>query len=165
MGAHMAASTQESASPAERVPDADSGAATVDPRAPRLGNALTATGLLGGVAVTHPAPVAAVAAVLGAAVLSGWRFDLYAVLCRRVALPVVGPTDEREAAAPHRFAKLMGAVGASLATVLAVGGFALAGYAVAAAVGLAATLSATTGFCIGCRLYRQVSLFRRLGVV
>lgn len=159
----MATGTHEATSPTEA--DTDRASPVVDPRAPRLGNALTAVGLLGGVAVGHPAPVAAVALVLGAAVLSGWRLDLYAALWRRVVVPLVGPTDEREAAAPHRFAKLMGAVGASLATALVVGGLPLAGYAVAAAVGLAATLSATTGFCIGCRLYRQVALFRRLGVV
>lgn len=159
----METGTHETTGATEQSSDAP--LATVDPRAPRLGNTLTATGLLGGVVLAHPAPIAAVGVVLAAAVLSGWRLDLYALAWRRVAVPLVGPTDEREAAAPHRFAKLMGAVGASLATVLLVADLALAGYALAVAVGLAATLSATTGFCIGCRLYRQVALFRRLGVV
>jgi hypothetical protein len=44
-------------------------------------------------------------------------------------------------------------------------GLPLAGYAVAGLVASLAGLAAATDVCIGCRMYRQVSLFRRLGVV
>lgn len=148
-----------------------SGAALVDPRAPRFGQALTAAGLVAGVALGEPLLVLAVAVVLDAALLSGWRLDLYGALWRRAVRPVVGRA-EPEPAAPHRFAKLLGAGMTTLATVLlfaapVVGlpALALAGYGVAALVAALAGLAATTGVCIGCRMYRQVSFLRRLGVV
>lgn len=154
-------------------------ASLVDPRAPRFGQALTATGLLAGVALQQPLLVGAVAAVLCTAVASGWRLDLWGVLWRRLAIPVVGAPADREPAAPHRFAKLVGAGFTGLATlsfaadaVLAPAavawghsGLALAGYGLAALVAALAALAATTGICLGCRMYRQVSFFRRLGVV
>lgn len=138
--------------------------AVVDPRAPRFGQALTATGLLAGIAFDRPVLVYLVAAVLGLAVASRWRYDLYAVLWRRVVGRVVEPA-EPEPAAPHRFAKLLGATGTIPASALLVGGVPVAGYAVAAAVAVAAGLGATTGVCIGCRMYRSVSAFRRLDVI
>lgn len=136
----------------------------VDPRAPRFGQAVTATLLLVGIALQAPAAVYAVAAVLVTAAATGWRVDLYGALWRSLR-PVVGEPSTRDAAAPHRFAKLLGAVGTALATALLVAGLPVAGYAVAGAVALAAGLAATTGICLGCRLYRQVGVARRLGVV
>lgn len=144
--------------------------AQVDPRAPRFGQAVTATLALSGVALGMPALVYAVAAVLGTAVASGWRLDLYAVLWRRVLTPVVGPSSEREPATPHRFARLLGAIGTALASVLlllggVVPGATAAGFAIAGVVGALAALGALTGFCLGCRLYGQVAYFRRLGIL
>lgn len=136
----------------------------VDPRAPRFGQAITTTLLLVGIAFGQPPAIYAVAIVLGAAVVSGWRLDLYAVLWRALG-PVAGAPAEREPAAPHRFARLLGAVGTALASALLLAGFAVAGYAVAAAVAAAAGLAATTGLCLGCRLYREVGAARRLGVL
>lgn len=136
----------------------------IDPRAPRFGQAVTATVLLTGLAFRLPAAVYAVAAVLLAAVLSGWRLDLYGVAWRGLR-QVVDPPAEREPASPHRFAKLVGAAGTATASGLLLGGLPVAGYAVAAVVAGAAGLAATTGICIGCRCYRQVGAAQRLGVV
>lgn len=136
----------------------------VDPRAPRFGQFLTASLLLLGVAFQLPAAVFAVAALLGTAVLSGWRVDGYGTAWRALR-PVVGPPPETEPAAPHRFAKLLGAAGSVVASALLLGGVPVAGYAVAAVVAAAAGLAATTGVCLGCRLYRQVGFARRAGVV
>lgn len=146
------------------------GARRVDPRAPRFGQALTATLALGGVAFGRPATIYLLAGVLGVAVLSGWRIDPWASLWRLVVRPAVDPPAETEAATPHRFAKLIGATFATVASLLllASGAFpaaATAGYAVAFVVGIFALVGATTGFCLGCRLYGQVSYFRRLGVL
>jgi hypothetical protein len=87
-------------------------------------------------------------------------------------IPVVGKPDEKEAAAPHRFAKLMGATFTGTAAVLlyaapAVGveALSLAGYAVAGMVAVLAAVAGVGGYCVGCRMYRQVGFFRRLGVV
>lgn len=136
----------------------------VDPRAPRFGQTITASLLLVGVAFQLPAAVYAVTVALVTAAASGWRLDLYATLWRSL-LPAVGAPPEREPAAPHRFAKLLGAVGTSLASALLLAGVPFGGYAVAAAVAGAAGLAAATGICLGCRLYRQVGFARRLGVV
>jgi hypothetical protein len=136
----------------------------VDPRAPRFGQAITAGGLLAGVAVGVPALVFGAAAVLVLAVGTGWRVDVYAVLWRTVVAPRIEPT-EPEPAAPHRFARLIGAGGTALSSVLLVAGFPAVGYAVATAIALAAGLAATTGLRLGCRMYRSVSLFQRLDVI
>lgn len=142
-----------------------SGIDQVDPRAPRFGQTLTATGLLAAIALDRPAFLFAVAAVLVTAVVSRWRLDLWALLWRHVALPVVGRPTEREPAAPHRFAKLIGATGTALASAFVLAGFPLAAYVVAGGVAAAAALAATTGICLGCRMYRQVAFARRLNVV
>lgn len=144
---------------------AESGIASVDPRAPRFGQSLTTLGLLAGILLDLPILVYAVTAVLVTAAASGWRIDLYGVLWRHVVRSFVGAPDEPEPASPHRFAKLMGATGTTIASALLLAGFPLAGYVVAGLVAAAAGLAAVTGICLGCRMYRQVSFFRRLDVV
>lgn len=146
--------------------------AMVDPRAPRFGQLVTMSGLLAGVVLREPVLVVAVAVVLNAALLSGWRLDLYAFLWQHVMIPVVGPPAEKEAAAPHRFARLMGAASTGVATVLLFAGPALggpdlapAGYAVAVLVAVLAGVAGIGDYCVGCKLYRQVGYFQRLGVV
>ncbi len=139
--------------------------ALVDPRAPRFGQAITTALLLGGVALATPELVYLTAAILGVTVLSRWRVDLYRLLWHHLVIPIVGPPAQREAAAPHRFAKLLGAVGSAIATVFLLAGVPLIGFAIAAIVGLLAGLAATTGFCLGCRMYRQVSFLRSRGIV
>ncbi|WP_207588836.1 DUF4395 family protein [Halomontanus rarus] len=137
----------------------------VDPRAPRFGQGVTATLSLAGVGTQRPALVYAVALVLGVAVLSRWRVDPYALVWRYLLIPIVGNPSEREPAPPHRFAKLLGAIGTIVASGFLLGGYSLPGFAVAAVVGLLAALGAVTGICLGCRMYRQVSFFRRHGIV
>lgn len=143
----------------------------VDPRAPRFGQAITATALLGAVALREPLLVYAVAVVLLAAVVSRWRLHLYGALWRAVAVPFVGRPAEPEPAAPHRFAQVLGAAGTTVASGLLLSGgvgtptLAVVGFAIAGLVAALAGLAAATGVCVGCRLYRQVALFRRLGLV
>lgn len=136
----------------------------VDPRAPRFGQSITATLLAVGIALGAPVAVYLVAAILVTAGATGWRLDAYGALWRSLR-PVVGRPAEREPASPHRFAKLLGAVGSALASALLLAGLTTAGFAVAALVAVAAGLAAVTGICIGCRLYRQVGVAQRLGVV
>lgn len=149
----------------EAAPDEAGDVTLIDPRAPRFGQTLTTLGLGGAIVLDFPPLLYATAVVLVAAVASGWRLDLYATLWRHVVLPIVGRPAEREPAAPHRFARVLGAIGATLASVLVLAGIPLAGYAVAGAVALLAGLAASTGICVGCKLYRQVALFRRLNIV
>ena len=146
--------------------DTDTSRATlVDPRAPRFGQALTASGLLLGILLGAPILVFLVTVVLLTAVVTRWRYDPYAILWRLLVQPAVSPPADPEPAAPHRFAKLMGTVGTSIASLLLLLGLPIAGYALAGAVAVAAGLAAVTGLCIGCRLYRQVSFFRRHSIL
>lgn len=144
----------------------------VDPRAPRFGQVITATVLSIGIVLREPAFVLAIAVILVVAVLSGWRLDLYSILWRHAMIPLLGRPAEREPAAPHRFAKLMGATFTAVATVLlftapvvALPGMALAGYALAGMVAALAALAGIGGYCLGCKMYKQVSFFQRLGIV
>lgn len=157
----MASVTSEASGTEAATP----GVAQVDPRAPRFGQTLTTLGLVAGIALQVPALVYAVAVVLNAAVLSGWRLDLYAFLWKNAMIPVVGPPERKEAASPHRFARLMGAGFTAIASVLLLSGFPLAGYAVAGMVAALAGIAAAFDICVGCKMYRQVSFFRRLDVV
>jgi len=143
---------------------ADDGVARVDPRAPRFGQTLTAIVLATAIITTTPILVYALAVVMVAAIASGWRVDVYAVLWRRGVHPLV-EAREPEPAAPHRFARLMGASGTTLAAAGLLAGVPLAGYAVAALIAGIAGVSAATGYCVGCRMYRSVSFFQRLDVV
>lgn len=138
---------------------------SVDPRAPRFGQSITASLLIIGIALQEPAFILAVAILLDTAVLSGWRIHVYGILWRRVVSRFVDPPIRREDPAPHRFATLIGAAGTSAAVVLAVVGYPLAPYGIAAAIAVAAGLGAVTGFCLGCQMYRSVSTLRRLDVV
>lgn len=140
------------------------GLAHVDPRAPRFGQALTALGLGVGILLQLPVLIYAVAAVLLTAVLTRWRYDPYGILWRVLVAPTVEP-NEPEPAAPHRFAKLMGAVGTGVASALLLLDVTIAGYVVAGVIAIPAGLGATTGFCLGCRMYKSVAFFRRLDVV
>lgn len=163
----MATST-ETASPPDHGESTDDGAgglALVDPRAPRFGQTLTTLGFGSAIVLDVPVLVYAVTIVMAAAVVSGWRVDLYAFLWRNLLIPIVGKPSEREAAAPHRFARVMGAIFGAVGSALLLAGFTLTGYAAVGIVVVLAGIAATTGLCVGCKMYRQVQFFQRLGIV
>lgn len=144
----------------------------VDPRAPRFGQLNTATLLIIGILIQAPSVVALVAVILGTAVLSNWRIDLYTVLWRRIIVHIVGRTAESEPAAPHRFAKLLGAGFTTMATILLLAGIYtgaptlfLLGYGAAGIVAVLAAVSGIGDYCVGCKLYEQVAFFHRLKIV
>jgi len=152
---------------------ADGGAAPpdmVDPRAPRFGQAITALGLAVGILLQQPLFIYAITGILAVSVLSRWRLDLYALVWRRVMLRIVGAPTVREHAAPHRFAKLLGALFTAIASVsLLVGGatgiaiVAIGGYAVASTVVVLAVAASAFDYCVGCKLYPQLSFVRQRG--
>lgn len=154
------------------TPGAGRPADVVDPRAPRFGQGITTLGLAAGIALQEPAFVYAITAILVVAAVSRWRVDLYSFLWRRLAIRAVGEPAEREPAAPHRFAKLVGATFTAVASGLLVLGTAsgtgllvTGGFLVAALVAVLAGIAAVLDICVGCRMYEQVSYFRRLGWV
>lgn len=143
----------------------DEGVTLVDPRVPRFGQSVTTLGLVAGLVLQLPILVYAVAVILLTAVLSRWRFHPYSLVWRNVIARAVDEPAEPEPAAPHRFATLLGGVGTTIASVALLLGFSTVGYAFAGAVAAAAGLAAVTGYCLGCNMYRSVSLFRRLDIV
>ena len=135
----------------------------IDSRAPRFGQAITASVLVVAVLLQVPELVYLIAGILGLAVVSKWRLDPYALLWRHGVSQAVSKPTEFEHPAPPRFAKLVGAGFTLAASAALVFGAPLVGYALATVVALLAELAATTGFCLGCRMYRQVSFFQRIG--
>lgn len=164
----MVRSGGESESTGTGTPDAT----MIDPRAARFGQSITMSVLILGIGLQEPLFILAIAVVLNAAVLSGWRLTFYGFLWHRGIHPLVGEPAESEPAAPHRFATVMGAGMSATATVLLFGApvmsiptLAPAGYALALVHAGAAAIGGVGDYCIGCRLYRQVAYLRRLGVV
>ncbi|RZS44929.1 uncharacterized protein DUF4395 [Herbihabitans rhizosphaerae] len=131
----------------------------VDPRGPRFAAWVT-TVVLAVVLVTSWWPVLAAQAVvfaLGAFV--SLRVSPYSVLYRALVAPRLGPTDEREDAAPLRFAQAVGFVFALVGTLgYAFGATTLGTVATAFALA-AAFLNAAFGFCLGCETYLLIRRF------
>lgn len=137
----------------------------VDPRAPRFGQGVTTALATGGVVFQEPELIYALTTLLVVAVASRWRIDPYRFLWMRVRR-FVDPVTTTESALPHRFARVVGAIFTTIAsfcliagTLTGIGPLALAGYGLATVVGFLAALGAFANFCLGCRMYRQVSLF------
>jgi hypothetical protein len=129
----------------------------VDPRQPRLGQAITGIVLLLGFVLDWPIVLPILAVILAAASLLGPPFNPYAHLFRALR-PRFGPPHELEEAAPPRFANT---VGFAFLAVASLAYFAfdppLAGGWVSWVLGLIvsglALLAATTGLCVGCEFY------------
>ena len=134
----------------------------VDPRQPRLGQAVTGVALLAGFLLDAPMVLPILAAVLALASIGGPTLNPYAWLFRGLRQAgAFGPPSELEEAAPPRFANTLGFVFLSLATAAAyafapplAGGWVAWGLALVVS-GLA-LLAAVTGLCVGCELYVAV---------
>jgi len=131
----------------------------VDPRGPRFAAWIT-TAVLAVVLVSGWWPLLAAQAVVFAlgAFIGLWASP-YAVLFRSLVAPRLARTDEREDAAPVRFAQGVGfafALVGSLGYAFGVTGLGIVATAFALA---AAFLNAAFGFCLGCEAYL---LIRRL---
>lgn len=88
-----------------------------------------------------------------------FQWSLWAQIYARFIWPRVGAPSRLEDARPPRFAQLLGFVLTASALVLFAAGIDVAGYGLTAlALGVAA-LNASTGWCLGCKVYL---LIRRL---
>ena len=144
-----------------------SSSVSVDPRAPRFGQTVTATIALVGVSLQEQILVYLLTLLLVVPVVTRWRVDPYSALWRNGVRRLFDAPDETESPIPHRFARVIGALMTTIASVcLLVAAWVgapvllVAGFGAAALVGVLAAVSAITGFCLGCRMYRQVSLVR-----
>lgn len=125
----------------------------VDPRGPRFAAWVT-TVVLAVVLVTSWWPLLAAQAVvfaLGAFV--SLSVSPYSVLYRYLVAPRLGPTDEREDAAPLRFAQGVGFGFAVVGTLGYATGLGTLGLVATAFALAAAFLNAAFGFCLGCETY------------
>jgi hypothetical protein len=131
----------------------------VDPRGPRFAAILT-TIVLAVVLITQWWPLLAIQTVVFAVgAFIGLKPAPYSILYRALVAPRLGPTDEREDAAPLRFAQAVGFVFALVGTI----GFALdvapLGIVATAFALFAAFLNAAFDFCLGCEMFLLIKRF------
>jgi hypothetical protein len=131
----------------------------VDPRGPRFAAILT-TVVLAVVLLTQWWPLLAIQTVVFAiGAFIGLKPAPYSIVYRTLVAPRLGPTDEREDAAPLRFAQAVGFVFALVGTI----GFALdlvpLGIVATAFALFAAFLNAAFDFCLGCEMFLLIKRF------
>jgi len=128
---------------------------TVDPRQPRVGQAITGTVLAVGFVAGWPVVLPILAAVLALASLVGGPFNPYVYAYRGVRRALRwGPPRELEEAAPPRFANTLGFAFLTSASILYYGfGLHAAAWTLGVLVAALALLAATTALCVGCEFY------------
>jgi hypothetical protein len=124
----------------------------LDPRGPRFAAALT-TAVLIVVLATGWGWLALVQTVVFGITAADPRRGPYALIYRTFVAPRLGPTTEREDAAPVRFAQLVGFVFLAVASIGYLSGATTLGVVFAALGLLAAFLNAAFGLCLGCEAY------------
>lgn len=125
----------------------------IDARAPRFNQAVIGTGSLLAV-VTGWWPILAVLAVqLGVGLRFGRRYCLPCVAYFEIVQPRIGE-GEIEDSRPPRFANLIGFVVLAAASVSYLAGVTVLGVALGGLVAVLALLASTTGFCLGCEIYK-----------
>jgi hypothetical protein len=131
----------------------------VDPRGPRFAAWVT-TIVLAVVLITAWWPLlAAQAVVFAIGGFIGLRYAPYSLLYRYLVAPRLRPTEEREDAAPLRFAQGVGFAFAVVGVLGYATGVVWLGIVATAFALAAAFLNAAFGFCLGCELYLLLRRF------
>ena len=125
----------------------------IDPRAQRLGAALSGATLVIAYLLGSWPLVAAVGLALGASAFFGTRWFVFSRPWPLVRRWLRLGTSELEHELPPRFAQAMGATFLAVGTILLALGAAPLGWLPVAAVVALQVLLATSGFCLGCRLF------------
>ena len=135
----------------------------IDPRGPRFGAWIT-TVVLAVVLATGWWPLLALQTIVFAVGgFLGLQHAPYGLLYRRFVAPRLGPTDEREDAAPPQFAQTVGFVFALVGTFGYLSGLTVLGTVATALALVAAFLNAAFGFCLGCEMYLIIQRIRAGG--
>jgi uncharacterized protein DUF4395 len=127
----------------------------LDPRGPRFAAAVTSVVLVV-VLATGWGWLALAQTIVFAITAADPRRGPYAYLYRALIRPRLGPTAEREDAAPVRFAQLVGFVFLAVASIGYLAAVTPLGVTFAALGLLAAFLNAAFGLCLGCEVYLAV---------
>jgi hypothetical protein len=131
----------------------------VDPRGPRFAAILT-TIVLAVVLVTQWWPLLAIQTVVFAiGAFVGLKPAPYSIVYRYLVAPRLGPTTEREDAAPLRFAQAVGFVFALVGAIGFAVGLTPLGIVATAFALFAAFLNAAFDFCLGCEMFLLVKRF------
>src|SRR4029079_18733196 len=132
----------------------------IDPRGHRFGAGVSAILLIVATVTRSPWLVALVLLSIGVSAAFGLRYSVYGAIWRRIVkVAKLGPT-EPEHQYPPRFAQTLGSVALILSLIAFAAGATTLAWGLALAVAGLQTLLATTGYCLGCRLY-----FLRCGVL
>jgi hypothetical protein len=131
----------------------------VDARAPRFVQAFVGTLALVAFLTGWWPLLALLAAQLAIGVTLGRRWCLPCLFYFEVVQPRFGE-GPIEDARPPRFANVVGVVVLTVASVTLAVGLETVGWALGLLVAGLALLSATTGFCVGCQIYRVLARIR-----
>jgi hypothetical protein len=131
----------------------------IDSRAPRLNQAVVGLVSLAGVLTGWWPLFGLVALQLLLALALGRRWCLACLLYFEVVQPRLGE-GPLEDSRPVRFANQVGATFLTAATLAGALGWPPAALALGGAVAALALLAATTGVCVGCLLFKGISLWR-----
>lgn len=125
----------------------------IDPRGHRFGAGVSAIVLI--VAFLTGAVPLVVLALLSIAMSAafGLHYSIYGAIWRRIAKALALPKVDPEHEYPPRFAQVLGSVALTLGLIAFIFGAATLGWGLTLAVAGLQTLLATTGYCLGCRLY------------
>lgn len=127
----------------------------IDANAPRTVHAFVALFTLTALATGVEWLVAIPAVQIAIGLTLGRRFCLPCLLYFEVIQPRVGEGEIEDARAP-RFANVVGVVFLTSATLAFALGISTVGWALTAVVAALSTLSAVTGFCVGCAVYARI---------
>ena len=125
----------------------------IDPRGHRFGAGVSAILLIGAFLTGATWLVPIVLLSIGVSAAFGLRYSIYGVVWRRIAKTLALPKVEPEHEYPPRFAQVLGSVALTLALISFLLGATTLGWGLVLAVAALQTLLATTGYCLGCRLY------------
>jgi hypothetical protein len=125
----------------------------IDPRGHRFGAGVSAALLILAFLTGTVWLVPLVLLSIGVSAAFGLRYSIYGVAWRRIAQALALPKVEPEHEYPPRFAQVLGSTALILALIAFALGATTVGWGLALAVAALQTLLATTGYCLGCRLY------------
>jgi hypothetical protein len=128
-------------------------AGKIDPRGHRFGAGVSAALLILAFLTGTVWLVLLVLLSIGVSAAFGLRYSIYGVAWRRIAQALALPKVEPEHEYPPRFAQVLGSTALILALIAFALGATTVGWGLALAVAALQTLLATTGYCLGCRLY------------